>query len=74
MYTLLPRILEGVESLEKMFGEHVKKTGLAIVSKTVDEEGPNVDTLDPKAYIGALLGMHAETVARNFRGEGRHLR
>jgi cullin 1 len=72
MYALLARIPEGLEPLRKKFEEHVKKAGLAAVSKLVGEGGANVDSLDPKAYVDALLEVHrknAETVTRSFRGE-----
>jgi cullin 1 len=72
MYALLSRIPEGLEPLRKKFEEHVKKAGLAAVSKLVGEGGANVDALDPKAYVDALLDVHkknSETVTRSFRGE-----
>ncbi|KAF7982936.1 hypothetical protein HWV62_3733 [Athelia sp. TMB] len=72
MYALLSRIPEGLEPLRKRFEEHVKKAGLAAVSKLVGEGGDAVDSLDPKAYVDALLEVHrknAETVTRSFRGE-----
>ena len=71
MYTLLSRIPEGLEPLRKKFEEHVKKAGLAAVSRLVGE-GANTDILDPKAYVDALLEVHkknSETVARSFKGE-----
>ena len=39
MYSLLSRIPEGLEPLRKKFEEHVKKAGLAAVSKLVGEAG-----------------------------------
>jgi cullin 1 len=72
MYTLLSRIQEGLEPLRKKFEEHVKKAGLAAVSKLVGEAGANIDALDPKVYVDALLEVHkknSETVARSFKGE-----
>jgi cullin 1 len=72
MYALLSRIPEGLEPLRKKFEEHVKKAGQAAVSKLVGEAGASVDTLDPKAYVDALLDVHrknSETVTRSFRGE-----
>lgn len=72
MYSLLSRIPEGLEPLRKNFEEHVKKAGLAAVSKLVGESGANVDALDPKAYVDALLDVHrknSDTVTRSFRGE-----
>ncbi|KAF8908935.1 Cullin [Gymnopilus junonius] len=72
MYALLSRIPEGLEPLRKKFEEHVKKAGLAAVSKLIGEAGSGSDTLDPKAYVDALLEVHkknSETVTRSFRGE-----
>ncbi|KAJ3517434.1 hypothetical protein NLJ89_g499 [Agrocybe chaxingu] len=72
MYALLSRIPEGLEPLRKKFEEHVKKAGLAAVSKLVGEAGSSTETLDPKAYVDALLEVHkknSETVTRSFRGE-----
>jgi cullin 1 len=75
MYTLLSRIQEGLEPLWKKFEEHVKKAGLAaVVSKLLGEAGANIDALDPKVYVDALLEVHkknSETVARSFKGEAR---
>jgi len=71
MYALLARIPEGLEPLRKKFEEHVKRAGSTAVSKLV-EGGTNVDELDPKAYVDALLEVHhknSETVTRSFRGE-----
>ncbi|KAF8527458.1 Cullin-domain-containing protein [Hysterangium stoloniferum] len=71
MYALLARIPEGLEPLRKKFEEHVKQAGLAAVSKLVGD-GAAIDTLDPKAYVDALLDVHKknqETVNRSFKGE-----
>ncbi|EJC98883.1 Cullin-domain-containing protein [Fomitiporia mediterranea MF3/22] len=73
MYSLLSRIPEGLEPLRKKFEEHVKKAGLAAVEKLVSS-GDNAaeETIDPKAYVDALLEVHkknSETVDRSFRGE-----
>ncbi|KAJ7069869.1 Cullin [Mycena amicta] len=73
MYALLSRIPEGLEPLRKRFEEHVKKAGLAAVAKLVGTGGEaGADTIDPKAYVDALLEVHkknSETVTRSFRGE-----
>jgi cullin 1 len=72
MYALLSRIPEGLEPLRKRFEEHVKRAGLSAVSKLVGEGGAQVEGLDPKAYVDALLDVHrknSETVTRSFRGE-----
>ncbi|KIK69633.1 hypothetical protein GYMLUDRAFT_34019 [Collybiopsis luxurians FD-317 M1] len=72
MYALLSRIPEGLDPLRKRFEEHVKKAGLLAVSKLAGEGGAAEESLDPKAYVDALLEVHqknSETVARSFRGE-----
>ncbi|KAF9534666.1 ubiquitin-protein ligase [Crepidotus variabilis] len=72
MYALLARIPEGLEPLRKRFEAHVKNAGLAAISKLVGEGGTNVDSLDPKAYVDALLEVHqknSEIVNRSFKGE-----
>lgn len=74
MYALLSRIPEGLEPLRKKFEEHVKKAGLAAVSRLTAEttaRGESAD-VDPKAYVDALLEVHkknSDTVTRSFRGE-----
>jgi cullin 1 len=50
----------------------VKKAGLAAVAKLLGEGSEGADSLDPKAYVDALLEVHrknSETVTRSFRGE-----
>jgi len=72
MYSLLSRIPEGLEPLRKRFEGHVKQAGLAAISKLVGQGGANIDSLDPKAYVDALLEVHqknSEIVNRSFRGE-----
>ncbi|KAG6918745.1 hypothetical protein DXG01_011936 [Tephrocybe rancida] len=73
MYALLSRIPDGLEPLRKRFEEHVKNAGLAAVSRLVGEaEAGSLESLDPKAYVDALLEVHkknSETVQRSFRGE-----
>ncbi len=72
MYSLLSRIPEGLEPLRKKFEEHVKKAGLAAVSKLVGEAGETTDTLDPKHTWTRYLRFtkrNSETVSRSFRGE-----
>lgn len=74
MYALLSRIPEGLEPLRKKFEEHVKKAGLAAVSRLTAEttaRGESAD-VDPKGYVDALLEVHkknSDTVTRSFRGE-----
>lgn len=72
MYALLSRIPEGLEPLRKKFEDHVNKAGMGSVSRLVEEAGNSTDSLDPKAYVDALLDVHrknTETVNRSFRGE-----
>ncbi|RXW24442.1 hypothetical protein EST38_g1443 [Candolleomyces aberdarensis] len=75
MYSLLSRIPEGLEPLRKKFEEHVKKAGLAAVSRLVGESasrGEGGDAVEPKPYVDALLEVHrknSDTVTRSFRGE-----
>ena len=72
MYALLSRIPEGLEPLRKRFEGHVKQAGLTAISKLVGEGGANVESLDPKAYVDALLEVHqknSEIVNRSFKGE-----
>ncbi|KAH6902807.1 ubiquitin-protein ligase [Coprinopsis sp. MPI-PUGE-AT-0042] len=72
MYALLSRIPEGLEPLRKRFEGHVKAAGLAAVEKLVGEGGANADSVDPKAYVDALLEVHrknSETVSRSFKSE-----
>jgi len=72
MYALLSRIPEGLEPLRKRFEAHVKAAGLSAIEKLVGEGGANAESLDPKAYVDALLEVHrknSETVARSFKSE-----
>ena len=72
MYSLLSRIPGGLDLLSKKFEEHVKQAGLSAISKLVGEGGANVDALEPKAYVDALLEVHqknSEIVNRSFKGE-----
>jgi cullin 1 len=72
MYSLLSRIPEGLEPLQKKFEQHIEKTGLAAISKLVGEAGSSTESLDPKIYVDALLEIHqkySETVTKSFRGD-----
>jgi cullin 1 len=72
MYSLLSRIPEGLEPLRRKFEEHVKRTGLAAVSKLVGTDSAAIEALEPKTYVDALLEVHtksSETVNRSFKGE-----
>ncbi|QIX01125.1 hypothetical protein AMS68_006642 [Peltaster fructicola] len=55
MYKLLARIREGLDPLRVKFEAHVKQCGLAAVDKAVQQ----ADAPDSKAYIDALLEVHA---------------
>ena len=71
MYTLLSRIPEGLEPLRRCFEAHVKQASLSAISRLIGQEG-NTDSLDPKAYVDALLEVHQkhfETVNSSFKGE-----
>jgi len=72
MYSLLSRIPEGLEPLRRKFEEHVKRTGLAVVSKLVGTDPAAIEALDLKSYVDALhevIIKSSETVNRNFKGE-----
>jgi cullin 1 len=72
MCMLLSRVPEGLEALQGKFEEHVKRAGLAAVSKLVDERGTIIHSLNPEMYVNALLDVHrnnAEMVSRGFLGE-----
>ncbi|CCA67819.1 probable SCF complex member Cullin 1 [Serendipita indica DSM 11827] len=72
MYALLARIPEGLEPLRKKFEEHVKRAGQSAISKLVGEGGANVDSLEPKVYVDALLEVYRKnqhTVQRSFKNE-----
>ena len=72
MYSLLLRIPECLAPLRMKFEEHVKRSGLAAVSKLVGTDTAAIEALEPKAYVDALLEVHtksSETVNRSFKGE-----
>ncbi|RAL66599.1 hypothetical protein DID88_006289 [Monilinia fructigena] len=56
MYNLLARIPDGLEPLRIRFEAHVRKAGLAAVSKVASEG----DKLEPKVYVDALLEIHTQ--------------
>jgi cullin 1 len=56
MYKLLQRIPDGLDPLRAKFEAHVRKAGLAAVSKVAVD----ADKLEPKAYIDALLEIHTQ--------------
>ncbi|EJT47779.1 ubiquitin-protein ligase [Trichosporon asahii var. asahii CBS 8904] len=64
MYGLLSRV-RGLDPLRKKFEDHVKRAGLAAVERVVPAPGAvneqgKPETLDPKAYIEALLSVHSK--------------
>ncbi|KAG8899979.1 hypothetical protein FRC00_000382 [Tulasnella sp. 408] len=74
MYGLLARIHEDLEPLRKKFEQHVKNAGLAAVAKLIQKarEGGAPAEVEPKAYVDALLEVHAkslEIVSQSFKGE-----
>jgi hypothetical protein len=73
MYSLLSRIPEGLEPLRGQFEEHVKRAVIAATAKLAGEGiVANIEAIDSKAYVDALLEAHRknlETVLRSFRGE-----
>lgn len=73
MYKLLARIPEGLDPLRTRFESHVRQAGLLAVEKVADQG----DSLDPKAYIDALLEVHtqyAALVQNAFTGESEFVR
>lgn len=69
MYTLLKRILEGLEPLRVKFEAHVRKAGLLAVEKVAGDVSSD---LDPKAYVDALLEVQTQyrvLVNRAFHGD-----
>jgi cullin 1 len=72
MYSLLSRIREGLEPLWCEFEEYVTRTGLAAVSKLVGTDPAAIEAIEPRAYVGALLEVHAkysEIVRRSLKGD-----
>lgn len=68
MYGLLARIPDGLDPLRTRFEAHVRKAGLAAVSK-VAADG---DKLEPKVYVDALLAIHKQyqsLVEQAFKNE-----
>ncbi|KAK0714819.1 ubiquitin-protein ligase-like protein [Lasiosphaeris hirsuta] len=68
MYSLLSRIPDGLEPLRQKFENHVRKAGLAAVAKV----SVDVDKLEPKVYVDALLEIHTQyqgLVKRAFNDE-----
>ncbi|KAK3670404.1 ubiquitin ligase (cullin) of SCF [Recurvomyces mirabilis] len=73
MYKLLSRIPEGLDPLRTKFEHHVRTAGQEAVNKVADQG----DSLDPKAYVDALLEVHtqyAALVQTAFTGESEFVR
>ena len=73
MYSLLSRIPEGLEPLRAKFEAHVRKAGLAAVSKVAAD----AEKLEPKVYVDALLDVHTQyqgLVKRAFTDEAEFTR
>jgi cullin 1 len=61
MYSLLSRIPECLEPLWGKFEEYVTKTGLAAISELVGTNPAAIETIEPRAYVDALLEVHAKS-------------
>lgn len=73
MYNLLSRIADGLDPLRSKFEAHVRKAGLAAVAKVASD----VDKLEPKVYVDALLEIHTRyqgLVKRAFNDEAEFTR
>ena len=73
MYKLLARIPDGLDPLRTKFELHVRRAGTNAVEK-VAQQG---EALDPKAYVDALLEVHAQYAAlvqSAFTGESEFVR
>jgi cullin 1 len=73
MYKLLSRIPDGLEPLRTRFEAHVRKAGLAAVTKVT----AGGDAIEPKVYVDALLEIHTQyqnLVNQAFLGESEFVR
>ncbi|KAK3996157.1 Cullin [Cladorrhinum sp. PSN332] len=73
MYSLLSRISGGLDPLRTKFELHVRKAGLAAVSKVASD----AEKLEPKVYVDALLETHTQyqgLVKRAFNDEAEFTR
>ena len=59
MYSLLSRIPEGLEPLWSEFEGYVTRAGRAAVSNLVGTDPAAMEAIEPRAYIDALLEVHA---------------
>ncbi|KAI8996992.1 Cullin [Pilobolus umbonatus] len=55
MYSLLARIVDGLNPLRVSFEAHVKKAGLSAIERIAQNEN---ESLDPKIYVDTLLEVH----------------
>ncbi|KAG8957066.1 hypothetical protein FRC00_004506 [Tulasnella sp. 408] len=74
IYVIQAHMPEGLEPYRKRFEEHVKKAGLTAVANLtlVSGEGSVPTEVEPKAYVDALLEVHAknqETLYRSLKYE-----
>ncbi|KAH8793122.1 Cullin [Flagelloscypha sp. PMI_526] len=64
-----------LDSLHEPFQAHVTNSGLCVIDRLVshgDGGSTNVDAIDPKAYVDALLEVHrrnVEVVTRSFKSD-----
>jgi cullin 1 len=68
MYNLLSRIPDGLEPLRIRFEAHVRKAGLAAITKVASD----ADKMEPKVYVDALLEIHTQyqtLVKKAFKDE-----
>jgi cullin 1 len=68
MYNLLARIPDGLDPLRTKFEAHVRKAGLAAVSKVAADS----EKMEPKVYVDALLDIHTQyqnLVKKAFKDE-----
>lgn len=73
MYRLLHRVKDGLDPLRTKFEDHVRNSGEAAVEKIATEG----ETVEPKIYIDALLGVHtqfAQLVSFAFGGDADFVR
>lgn len=61
MYSLLSRIPKCLKPLWGKFEDYVTRTGLAAISKLVGTDPAAIETIEPRAYVDALLEVHAKS-------------
>ncbi|KAI1976780.1 ubiquitin ligase (cullin) of SCF [Ophidiomyces ophidiicola] len=73
MYRLLSKIKDGLDPLRSKFETHVRRAGLT----AIDKIAAGGDSVEPKAYIDALLQVHSKyrnMVEAAFNGESEFVR